>query len=44
MGKVLVEGAEKAEFGFPASHTAGCSDASGTNPSTMRWDGFDDSH
>lgn len=44
MGKALVEGAEKAEFGFPASYTAGCSDVSGTNPSTMRWDGFDGSH
>lgn len=39
MGKALVEGAEKAEFGFPASYTAGYSDVSGTNPSTMRWDG-----
>lgn len=44
MGKALVEGAEKAEFGFPASYTAGCSDVSGTNPSTMRWDGFGGSH
>lgn len=41
MGKALVEEAEKAEFGFPAPYTVGCSDVSGINPSTVRWDGFD---